>query len=107
MTNSDNIHDVRVIVSRFVMKHFSVPFVYRGEKYGAVTRDETHVKVHPSVKVIKWKAFYKCMQLRTVIFIKGLEVIGWRAFSNCTLLKKIVIPPTIKVFEAYEFYHCS
>jgi hypothetical protein len=49
---------------------------YKRELNGDIPRDVTHVKVHPSVKAIKDRAFSSCSQLKIVNFGERLEEIG-------------------------------
>ena len=94
-------------------------FVYAGQEGEIVPRDVTSVKVHPTVKVIKARAFYRC-SLKTVILNDdqgesyglitvtlhdGLEEIGEKAFCKCTSLQGIVVPPTVNVIKARAFYY--
>ena len=82
-------------------------FIYTGQESGDIPRDVTHVKVHPSVKVIKGSAFIHCSQLMNVELCEGLEKIGNRAFYSCTSLCRIVIPKTVKVIGVEAFKSCS
>ncbi len=41
-------------------------FVYHGRGHKVVPEDVIRVRVHPFVKVIKWRAFYDRRQLTTV-----------------------------------------
>ena len=67
----------------------------------------THVEVHPSIEVIKDKAFYCWSQLKTVIHGEGLKEIGKESFRECTSLHKITIPHAIRAIKDYAFYNCS
>jgi hypothetical protein len=82
-------------------------FIYYGREEEVIQRDVTHVKVHPSVKVIKAWAFANCHQLTTAFSLNdGLEVIEKDAFYRCYLLQGIVIPNTLKTIKARTFSYC-
>jgi len=82
-------------------------FVYHGREDEVVPRDVIRVRVHPSVKVIKEKAFYEREQLTTVILNHGLEEIGEGAFRQCSSLRGIDVPPTVKSIKNEAFKECS
>jgi hypothetical protein len=67
----------------------------------------THVKVHPSVKAIKERAYNCCVRLTTMIFNERLKEIGEDAFSGCKSLHEISIPPAVKAIKKMVFYFCS
>jgi hypothetical protein len=67
----------------------------------------THVEVHPSVKVIKSRAFYHCLQMTAVILGKGLGEISKDAFGECTSLHEITIPHAVKMIKDTAFMRCS
>jgi hypothetical protein len=60
-------------------------FLSTGQDNVYIPRDVTRVRVHPSVKKIKARAFQGCTWLRTAILNDGLEEIGGGSFSNCAL----------------------
>jgi hypothetical protein len=72
-----------------------------------VPEDMIRVWVHPSVKIIRRKAFFDRRQLTTVILNHGLEEIGRFAFSKCTSLRGIDVPPTVKSIKYESFRECS
>jgi hypothetical protein len=65
-----------------------------------------HIVIPPSVKAIKWGAFYNCWGLTNVILNDGLEEIGGGAFKGCAFVH-IVIPPTVKEIDETAFEECS
>ena len=64
-----------------------------------------HVRVHPSIKVIPPRAFYRRRGLTTAILNNGLEEIGERAFWGCVLVC-INIPPSVRAIKNYAFFKC-
>jgi len=54
-------------------------FAYHGRENEIVPKYVIRIKIHPSVKVIKERAFEKRVQLTTVTPNDGLEEIGERA----------------------------
>jgi hypothetical protein len=82
-------------------------FIYTGQENDMIKRDVIHVRVHPSVKVIKDNAFGSCYDLATVILNEGLEEIGRAAFSICIRLKRIAIPNSVKTIKDMAFCGCS
>jgi hypothetical protein len=78
--------------------------VYSGQ--GSIPRDVTRVKVHPSVKVIHPRGFYRCSELTNVELPEGLKEIGEYAFYLCLSLHAIVIPPFVKVIDKWAFTGC-
>ena len=83
-------------------------FIYMlQEKSERIPRDVTHVKVHPSVRVIGARAFAGCSRLMHVELCKGLKTIEEYAFFSCTSLRDIVIPPSVKAIDQGAFRSCS
>jgi hypothetical protein len=54
--------------------------------WGDIPEDVTRLKIHPSVRAIKDRAFSWRRQLVTAILNDGLEEIGKCAFNQCTSL---------------------
>lgn len=65
------------------------------------------ISIHPAVKVIKGRAFYRCSQLSAVNLGKGLREIGKKVFGRCRSLRRKVIPPDVIVIHDEAFYRCS
>jgi len=63
-------------------------FIYTG---GRAPRHVTHVIIHKSVKIIPFRAFYYCEDLRRVEMHDGIGVIGKEAFMNCISLRRIKV----------------
>ena len=80
-------------------------FVYTGQEI--VPKGVIHVRVHPSIKVIRAKALYGQTRLTTAILNDGLEVIEEQAFYECRSLRKILFPPSVKAIKDYAFEDCS
>ena len=82
-------------------------FVYHGREGEDVPRDVIHVRVHPSVKVIRAKAFASRIRLISVEFRDGLEVIEEEAFYVCSSLREILFPPSVRAIKANAFRGCE
>jgi hypothetical protein len=82
-------------------------FVYMGEGGGRVPDDVIHARVHPTVTVIPFRAFYRRAKLEKVELCEGLREIGEEAFKECTLLKEIKTPSTVTAIHTHAFSYCS
>ncbi len=82
-------------------------FIYNENTKGDIPNDVTHVKVDPSVKEIRDKAFRNCHSLVKVEFSEGLKVIGEGAFQFCRNLKHMnKLPSTLKEIHDWAFAVC-
>jgi hypothetical protein len=81
-------------------------FIYEGDDED-ILLDVTRVNVHPSVKAIKYQAFYGCSQLSIANLGEGLEEIGEAAFFECTSLNEITNLSAVKTIKKEAFYRCS
>ena len=77
-------------------------FVYTGQ--GNVPRGVIHVRILPSIKVIRVRAFLRQTLLMSVELHDGLEVIEKEAFEECTSLQEISVPTVIKVIKNQAFH---
>jgi len=84
----------------------NVFLLYTGQSRAEISRDVTHVQVHPSVKTILPRAFEGCTQLREVNLTEGLETIGGKAFRNCFSLENIQLPNTVTSISRNAFEDC-
>lgn len=84
----------------------NVFLLYTGQSRAEISRDVTHVQVHPSVKMILPRAFEGCTQLRMVNLTEGLETIGGMAFRNCFSLENIQLPNTVTSISRNAFEDC-
>ena len=82
-------------------------FVYYGREDEIIPPDVTHVMVHPSVRTIRYGAFWGRGRLSIAILNDGLEEIGTMAFAECASLRRIVIPDTVGTIKDEAFYRCS
>eukprot|EP00571_Detonula_confervacea_P000103 CAMPEP_0172326988 /NCGR_PEP_ID=MMETSP1058-20130122/58221_1 /TAXON_ID=83371 /ORGANISM="Detonula confervacea, Strain CCMP 353" /LENGTH=582 /DNA_ID=CAMNT_0013043905 /DNA_START=106 /DNA_END=1855 /DNA_ORIENTATION=+ len=82
-----------------------VHIIYMGGD--AVTEDVTHVRVDPSVTVIRSETFRFCLNLQEVELPEGLLKVESRAFSQCKLLTKIIIPSTVEEIGSEAFEWCE
>ena len=69
--------------------------------------DISEAKIHPSAKIIYYKAFAFCLNLNSVDLPEGVTEIGVEAFYNCTSLKEIIMPASLLVIQDRAFYECS
>jgi hypothetical protein len=69
-------------------------YPHTGQEREDVLDNVTHVRVHPSIRVIKAWAFSECWQLLTVILNDGLKEIGVQAFDEYTSLVQSQSPPS-------------
>lgn len=71
-------------------------------------KDITSVTIPNSITIIKWGAFWKCSNLKSVVFEEGSKVtyIGGYAFHSCTNLIEITIPSKVVDIREQAFYDC-
>ena len=81
-------------------------FVYHGREGEDVPQDVIHVRVHPSVKVIRARAFVWRCRLISVELHDGLEVIEKEAFRDCRSLREILFPPSVRAIKNWAFSGC-
>ena len=60
-----------------------------------------------NLKMIDSFSFYKCNDLKSVIFPKNLKKFWDSCFSHCTSLEKLNFPDSIKEIYNLSFYYCS
>ena len=85
-----------------------------------VPSDVTHVRVAPSVTVLRSDVFgppvhslsptdysTRRANIQRVILPQGLRCIEKRAFSRCRSLTEIIIPPLVEEIGDEAFMHCS
>jgi len=80
-------------------------FVYTGQENGL--EGVIHVRIHPSSRVIRARAFFRQTRLIGVEFYDGIEVIEKEAFEECRSLCKILFPPAVKAIKEGAFNGCS
>jgi hypothetical protein len=80
-------------------------FVYTGQEN--VPDGVIHVRIHPSIKVIRAKAFLRQSRLISVELHDGLEVIEKDAFCDCRSLREILFPPSVRAIKDWAFHKCS
>ena len=80
-------------------------FVYTGQEN--VPDGVICIRVHPSIKVIRVRAFFRQRRLIGVELHDGLEVIEKKAFYNCRSLCKMLFPPSVRAIEDWAFHACS
>jgi hypothetical protein len=84
-------------------------FVYHGQENENedVPQDVIHIQVHPSVMMIRQKAFFQQSLLMSVELHDGIKVINKEAFEYCRSLRKILFPPSVRAIKDFAFYYCS
>ncbi len=94
--------------------------LYTGQSRTKISREVTHVRVHPSVTKILPRAFEDCTNLRELDLcywnheadyddvgtMLQLETIGGRAFGNCFALERIQLPTSVKSISRGAFEDC-
>jgi len=79
-------------------------FVYTGQEN--VPDGVIHVRVHPSIRVIRAKAFLRQIRLISVDLHDGLEVIEMDAFCDCRSLREMLFPPSGRAIKDWAFDGC-
>jgi len=108
----------------------STVYLYYGLLHEWAPEDTTKVIFHPSVTIIRDRAFYYCESLVRVTipdtvtriekmafygchslrFIRlstNLEFIGMGAFHGCKSIEAVFLPPTIRHIDDMAFYGCT
>lgn len=82
--------------------------VFLGIKDGLLEKRKsiTKVEIPKGVTAIGDRAFYDCINLKSIIIPEGVTVIGDRVFYNCTNLENITIPETVKTIGFHAFDNC-
>lgn len=70
-------------------------------------KKEEEYMIPKSVRKIGDDAFYKCKNLKNVIFSDNVEVIGAAAFYMCESIEKLNLPEKLKTIDHRAFYGCS
>jgi len=94
----------RIMMERLRLDDDAADFVYIGQVF--VPDGVIHVRVHPSIKVIRKWAFFGQTRLISVDLHDGLEVIGVAAFKGCAF-EHINIPSSVRAIEDSAFWNCS
>lgn len=83
--------------------------VFLGIKSGLLEKRDsiTKVEIPKGVTAIGDRAFYDCINLKSIIIPEGVTVIGESAFYNCINLENIIIPETVKKIDIYAFHNCE
>ena len=64
---------------------------YVPKYYLANNTELTAIEIPDSIKIIRARAFDKCLNLKEVILPKSVEVVDAYAFANCYSLEKLVV----------------
>ena len=81
-------------------------FIYMGQG-STMSMDVTHVRAHPSARVIADRGYSRCVKLVEVEPCGGLEEIGFHAFSNWKSLKRITIPSSVRSMNSWALWGCT
>ena len=73
-------------------------FVYNGQEN--VPDGVIRVKIHPFIKVIRARAFFRPTRLMSVELHDGLEVIEEQAFQGCGSVREMLFPPSVRAILA-------
>ena len=79
-------------------------FVYTGQENAP--DGVIHVQVHPSIRVIRARAFFQQYRLISVELHDGIEVIEEKAFYNCRSLREMLFPPSVRTIKNGAFSYC-
>jgi hypothetical protein len=79
-------------------------FVYTGQEN--VPEGVIHVRIHPSIKVIRATAFLRQSWLINVELHNGIKVIEEEAFYKCRSLREILFPPSVRAIKDGAFFNC-
>ena len=66
----------------------------------------SEIEGKPVVKIDN-RAFYGCVNIKTVVIPPTVEEIGDYAFSGCTALESVVLTPSVKIIEYNCFNKCE
>jgi len=80
-------------------------FVYTGQ--ANVPDGVIRVRVHPSITVIRAKAFFQQSRLISLELHNGIEVIEEEAFCDCRSLREMLFTPSVRAIKAEAFLNCS
>ena len=82
--------------------------IFLGIKDGLLEKRKsiTKVEIPEGATAIGDRAFYDCINLKSIIIPEGVTVIGESAFYNCINLESIVIPETVKKIDLNAFDNC-
>lgn len=65
------------------------------------------IKIPDSILEIGYKAFWRCENLKSVIWGNAIETIGNSAFGHCNSLKEAILPNSVKVVGTMAFISCK
>lgn len=86
--------------------------IYYYEGQGKLPNDETRekvevVKIAPWITRIEEWAFYRCKNLKKIIWNTKVTSIGYRAFCNCESLESFVMPGSVDTIDREMCSYCS
>ncbi len=90
--------------------------IYENVKYsddynlclGPIDKDITVLKLHPKTKIIEFKAFEDCKNLKEVDFPSDFTTLRYNCFKGCTSLKNINLKDTkVTIIPRSSFYLCT
>lgn len=80
--------------------------MYTG-KGQSVPRNVVSVRFASNVTEAESEAFFKCRNLREVVFNEGLRTIRRNAFCGCIFLQRITLPSTVTEIGRLAFVDCN
>ena len=64
----------------------------------AVNKNLNSISIHADTRVILYRSFIGCNNIKELDIPNGVVSIGREAFTNCSQLKTVTLPATLKVF---------
>ena len=67
----------------------------------------SNIKLPSTLKVIERKAFYDCVNLKSILIPNGVTRIEYMAFCCCSSLESVTLPNSIRNIEFGTFLYCK
>ncbi|MCI8455447.1 MAG: leucine-rich repeat protein [Lachnospiraceae bacterium] len=104
---------VEIQAGKKLMSNLTIPEVIQGTTVGRIGKEafqNMNIKtlmLPQSLYNIGFAAFYKCRQLQSISFSRGLKVIERSAFNECVMLKELVLPESLIEIGERAFCNCT